>query len=204
MKNIAPYRMATGRFGTCPPGRRGFSLIEVVLSVGIVAFGIVAIIGVYSGLLGRSAENSERHRTMESVDALRAFLNTESPFPTVLEWVRDGKELLYVTHASDPTGKPVPPGSGAEVRGVWLDPDNLPSGTTLDKFESARVGRWVRARLQLASSGNPAGVTSLPGDAGTYPESYFVAMVEMDTVSDPNNQAMPENPRFQFSVGVRR
>lgn len=67
--------------------RRGFSLIEVVLAVGIVAFAMVAILGLFGSSLQSTQQVDNQDEALGIVRALPAYLQSQS-FQTVYGWVQ--------------------------------------------------------------------------------------------------------------------
>ncbi len=64
----------------------GFSLIEVVLAVGIVAFAVIAIIALFGSSLESGRQVTDEDEALGIVRALPAYLQTQS-FATVYGWI---------------------------------------------------------------------------------------------------------------------
>ncbi len=176
------------------PKPKAFSLVEVVLALGIVTFALVTVVGLFGGVVGQAGENSERRSLLEAVDAMRGHLDRQ-PFATNFNWARNGHELVYVTFRADANDQPAT--NGQRTLGRWLE-TNAPD---LDTYDSARVGRWVKARLRVSPS-NPRG-TNLT-DVTNYPAGVLAILVQMDSVSLPQQTLDTNNPRIQTTIGVIR
>jgi uncharacterized protein (TIGR02598 family) len=186
--NIIPR----SRRGLCP----GFSLIEVVIAIGIVSFALLSVIGVFGGVIRTSKDNADRRSLTEAVDALRASLNDTNfvTFSTLYGWVQTNKQLMYITFYADSNG--VPAANSSYVVSQWIDP----SSVNLSTYDTYRSGNWLKAKLTVSSS-NPGG-TNLPAIASYTRASLFVT-ASIDSVAT-TNQALPNNPRLNITIAVRR
>lgn len=181
------------------PRRRGaaFSLVEVVLAIGIVSFALLAVIGMFGGLISNAGDNAQRRGILEAVDSLRGYLITEG-FDNSYNWARANQQLLFVSYKAGASSDNPDP-NGPRVLGRWM-----PASATSpppSAFEAARVGQWVRARLSVSPS-NPAG-TAVPPTPDAYEAAMLAVLAEMDTVSTPS-QPLPASPRIRTTIGVTR
>lgn len=170
----------------CDFPRRGFSLVEVVLAIGVVSFALVVVIGIFGGMMKSSDDNTQRREMAEAVDALRGELR-EANFESAYKSVREEDTLYYLTYraGTDRTatdGDPDP--DSEEVVGQWFSSSEL---TDIPAYEAARSGRWLRARLAVSPS-NPGG-TSLPAEPSAYTRAVLLALVKLDAVATPNQSA---------------
>ncbi len=93
-------------------GRRGFSLVEVTMAVGLVSFAVITVIGLMPvGLaaLHRAIDTTEEAQIVRQIDAL-AVLTPYSSLPgsfsgTTFYYDQDG-ELLATSTASAPVASP--------------------------------------------------------------------------------------------------
>ncbi len=180
----------TGR----PPG---FSLIEVVLAIGIVSIVLIAIIGLFSNVLKTSDANIGRRELAEAIDSLRRTLQTTG-FTNAYAWARNTNTLLYVTYRADPAGNPAT--NGANAASLWIDPNNPPR--PLADYDAARSGRWVRARLGVSPS-NPGG-TNLPQNPSDWPRALVVSSVTLDTISSTNTDDPAISSTLEANLTVLR
>ncbi len=190
--------------GVSPVGRDsfGFSLIEVVLAIGIVSFGLLALLGVFGGMLGNAGQNFDRRALSESVDALRTDLNNNFGFDEVFDWIKDGdpKDLVYLTYRNDPaSGSTEPATEGDRVLGKWFD--DPADASLITDYEPAREGRWLRARLSLAPQNVPATISG--SDPTDYPSALLLLKVELGAVPQPSEE-WPDGPALTTIIGVLR
>ncbi|MCX7869668.1 MAG: hypothetical protein N2322_06925, partial [Terrimicrobiaceae bacterium] len=123
------------------PGTKlpAFSLVEVVMALGIVTFALVTVIGLFGGLVTRAGDNTERRSMIEAVDALRGHLLL-SGFTNSYNWARSTNELLYVNFRADISGQPA--ANGQRTLGRWLAVND----NNITAYDEARAGRWIKAR----------------------------------------------------------
>lgn len=154
----------------------GFSLIEVALALGIIAVGIVSILGLLPALTRQSAEAAETRVALGLADAVRVALD---------ERAAGGFDALASSlpvRSTDPTAGLllVAARDGGELR--WLDAAETP---VRDQYYLLVVRRyatsplayetgsgWLAAEVLVAwpyRSLTPAGLTpaTLPGDRST-------------------------------------
>lgn len=141
--------------GRC--GRRrqqGFSLVEVVLAVGIVAFALLAIFGLLGGSLKTSADTLGAAEALNARETLDGFLRNEwggAEFSTTYEAVRgDGLEDVFVfTFTNNSTLESV----------VYEAGD-----TALAAAAAQRTGRLLRASFELSPNFPILGATATAGN----------------------------------------
>ena len=122
----------------------GFSLIEVVLAVGIVSFALLAIFGMFGVSLKTSADTISQQEVAGMTRSLNDFLRSTNPaagFSNVSNWIGNDPGI-YCFVATN----------GTITNGLGTD-SGFVSGT------SSRSGRLFRAVLSLSS--NAPGITSL-------------------------------------------
>lgn len=154
-----------------------FSLVEVVLAIGIVSFALLTVLNLFGGMMKSSVDNTQRREFAEAVDALRGSLNDVTftgSFEDVLQWADQNKELVYVTYRASTTG--APDANGSVIVGKWMDPD----AENLGSFEAARSGRWLRAKLGVSPS-NPGGT-----DVSNYSRSLVFVQADLDSIPSPD------------------
>jgi type II secretory pathway pseudopilin PulG len=108
--------------------RRAFSLVEVVVALGVFAAGIISVLGLFGSLANSARANREAEVAAGIADALSSRLRT-LPFETVVASLRtaaqpDGdaaasRDLFYASLAGDRIG---------------LDDDPVWNGSDRDKF----------------------------------------------------------------------
>ncbi len=209
--------MKTNKIQTSQRRHGGFSLVEVTLALGIVAFAVVTLIGLLGTLLDADDSVTDRRDAIQCIDSLHQYLGLKedpnSPgnlfFNEIYTWAQaDEWELAYVTYYSDADGNP--DRSVKSVRSVWLDQDEFSNFTT---YDSAREGNWIKIRLTLAGGpgsdgANPVDKSDLPPEADNYPHAYLVFIAEAYGVANPNVSPWeldpPQNPVFTAPITVLR
>lgn len=190
----SPFRIAHFAFHIAhSPFKKAFSLIEVVLAIGIVSFALLTIIGLFGGMMKSSGDNTQHREMTEAVDALRSCLNATN-FASAYDWVKNGKEFLYLTYKTGSNGTPDP--NSQTVAGIWTNAD----ATGLDVYEPARSGRWLRAKLSVSPS-NPGG-TNLPA-VSSYTRATLFVQADIFPVAGPGQIVTNASP-LQSIIAVQR
>ena len=191
---------------------RGFSLVEVVLAVGVTAFALVAIFSLFSVSLQSNASSVDQIEALSATKALPAFLAgansmpgtpSQQGFPTVYGWLASpsnpsptssppGAPLIYAYNVASVSGTSPPPGvTGQSV--VLLKTDPTLTSSTLANAPSNRQGRLfgvyltVSPNFPVGSVVNPTpGTLALysPASAGSppYPEGALGVQVKVYAV----------------------
>lgn len=172
-----------------------FSLVEVVIAIGVASFALVTIFGLFGGLMKTSGENIARREIVESVDALRKLLQNQD-FATSYDWITSNKELIYVSYRADSDGTPDP--SSLTVVGKWIDP----SVEAASAYEEARAGLWIKAKMAISPS-NPGGA-SPPSSADSYTGAMVAALVTLDAVQASDQTPSSSLARIEATLAIRR
>ncbi len=173
-------------------------MVEVVLAVGILAFAILTILGLFGSLNQRARETTERRTAVGAMDSLANFLRHQNDFSTVYGWPAAGpKKLAFLIYRADDNGNPVASGE-TQVRARWME---LP---VIDKanLEAAREGRWIVAELTLSPTLNPIAPASLPASAGAYDKASLVFDIDLFIVPDPDI-APPDPPILSGALAAQ-
>ncbi len=163
----------------------GFSLVEVVMAVGIVSFAIVTLLALLGSAFDAGGSVTERREAIRAMDALRHYLNEEVDFDTAYEWAQnaDGQWIAYVTYHAEDDGTPegTPKAGEQSVRSKWFEYDNTGNiaPSVYADYEDAREGRWIIVRLLLNEVQNPMEQSELPSDAPDYPHAYLAFKAEI-------------------------
>jgi len=118
----------------------GFSLIEVVLSVGIVSCALLAIFGMFSVSLKTSADTISQQEVAGMTRSLNEFLRTTNPaagFSNVSNWI----------------------GSDPGIYCFVTTNGRFTNAVGIQESDASRSGRLFRAVLSLSS--NAPGITTL-------------------------------------------
>jgi len=129
---------------------RGFSLVEVVLAVGIFAFAIVVLGGLYGNLMARHQENKDRQKSARALAALNEYLARPGSFAKVSEWLPSAdstRVLHYVLFRANAQGEP--DGGSDLLTARWVDGAGGQNGEpTAASLDAVREDGWIRAVLQ--------------------------------------------------------
>lgn len=177
----------------------GFSLVEVVLAIGILSFALIMIVALFASLSNRRQDVSQRREAAAAIAALGTYLNEGVSFETVYEWVQGGsaKELVYVRYQADEAENPS--SSGSHVISNWFDP----ASADLVGYEDARQGYWMRALLTF--DGNLHADSSLSASASDWPYAHLLLRAELHAVPDPGFTPGPQAvPITKTTIGVLR
>lgn len=156
-----------------------FSLVEVVISIGIVSFALLTIIGLFGGIMRSSGDNTQRREMTEAVDSLRAFLTEEAGFTNAYNWAKSGTSLVYVTYKSGANN--IPDAGSITVVGMWTN-----ATSELEAYEAARSGSWLRAKLSVSPL-NPSG-TNLPPIAQYANRAGVFIVADIDAIAQPGQE----------------
>ncbi len=185
------------------PCRSAFSLVEVVLAIGIVSFALLAIFGLFSHLSTQAAESAKTREAINSLASLRSFLDTEPDFDTVYGWAANqtaDKELVHVTYGVDDAGDPATPDQATRTVSKWFDPDQ--SASALAAANAVREGSCVKAVLSGQSNLQP--VTPLPATPTSYNSSYVVLSASLYALPEPSATLDREVPAMVVPIPVSR
>lgn len=178
----------------------GFTLVEVVVAVGVVAFGLIVVLGLYASVTDQTNKNTNRREIGEAIDALRGDLNDSIEFREVLSWAQQGqRELIYVTYRGDPDGRPNP--EGEHVHSRWLDPAGGGPQDNPDLYRGAVENRWIKARLTPAPNNFPPDFAD--SDADPYPRALLLLQADFEVVPEPE-VAINDVSYFSTQIGVLR
>lgn len=163
----------------------GFSLVEVVMAVGIVAFALLAIFGLLGGSLKISADTLGSAEALNARETLDEFLRNEwggTNFAATYQAARGGRleDVFVLTFTNNSSGPPEPV--------VYKAGDgNLASAA------AQRTGRLLRASFELspnfpvlganATAGNFI-TADLPPDAEDFGNSALGVAVSLNVVPE--------------------
>lgn len=83
--------------------RQGFSLVEVVLAIGVLAVAITALLGLLGPTLMAVKNVVDTNKATASMGSIDSFIQDQTPFNTVYGWLdgADAIESLYVITVQD-------------------------------------------------------------------------------------------------------
>lgn len=183
--------------------KQGFSLIEIVLAVGIVSIALLAIFGLFGTALRSNAETLSQHEVLGVTRSLSDFLhatNGGAGFSNVFSWIK--------TPAAAPEIYSFATTNGAFTNGLGND-------AAFSAAAGQRPGRLFRMEISLSPnmpirnfSGNvtaaPA-VSDLPADPAAYTNEAVLAL-QVRAFSVPSVGAALTNlqPVFTYDTAIRR
>lgn len=190
--------------------RRAFSLVEVVLAVGIVSFALVAIIALIGSALASARESLAQHEALDARRAVSEYLVQKAGFSEMYAAVKAAQPpvLFAFKYPANPTtGEPdaaMPPLMAVLTAG---DPQ-------LAARSSARIGRLFRVQFTLSptyeietASGfvarpSPANLPSSPDD---YLHSALGLTATIHQVPDTTHvPAAGQRPVLRYDTVLRR
>ncbi len=182
---------------------KGFSLVEIVLAVGIISIALLAIFGLFGTSLRSNAETLSQHEFMGVTQSFGDYLhatNGGTGFGNVFNWVKS-------------------PGSAPEIYSFAMTNGSFTNGLVTDPaFLTAmaqRPGRLFRMTIALSpnmpirdSTGNVIArpsVSDLPASAATYTnEAVLAIQVRAFSVPSPGVSVTSLQPVFIYDTTVRR
>lgn len=182
---------------------QGFSLIEIVLAVGIVSIALLAIFGLFGTALRSNAETLSQHEFMGVTRSFGDYLsstNGGAGFTNVFNWVKAPESApgIYAFAMSN----------GSFTNGLETDPVFLAAA-------SQRPGRLFRLTLSLSpnmpirsSAGNEISRPSaadLPASAEAYTNEAVLALqIRAFSVPAPGTSLTNLQPVFTYDSAIRR
>jgi prepilin-type N-terminal cleavage/methylation domain-containing protein len=163
-------------------GCAGFSLIEIVLAVGIVSVALVAIFGMFSVSLKSSSETISQHEVLGATRAFNDFLRTTNSaqgFLNVSNWLTNDPGLFCYTTTN-----------GAYTNGT--------SNTITDTINT-RSGKLYRMVLGLSS--NAPGISSV-ADIAT--NAFIPLQVKVYSVPSIGVSTTNLQPVFTYETAISR
>lgn len=183
--------------------KAGFSLVEIVLAVGIVSIALLAIFGLFGSSLQSNAETLSQHEVMgvtrSSVDFLQAT-NGGAGFTNVFDWVK--------TPSSAPEMYAYATANGTFAIGLGSN------GAFMDAADQ-RPARLFRLVLALSpnmplrdATGNlipRPSVSDLPASAADYTNDAVLALqIKAYSIPDPAADITKFQPIFTYDTTIRR
>ncbi len=161
--------------------RASFSLVEVVLAVGVFSFAVLALFGLLGPVLNSVSEFVEDGQSTALMGKIDAFLQ-EHEFDEVYRWVSEGrrKTLLAYTYQPDPNGDEVFDVVRETTFG-GLDAEVASSRGGLFKVILSAGGVYGPGQ-----SGGDAPGLPLPAEVVSYREGYLALEVQVYALPPPD------------------
>jgi prepilin-type N-terminal cleavage/methylation domain-containing protein len=183
--------------------QEGFSLIEIVLAVGIVSIALLAIFGLFGTALKSNAETLSQHEVMGVTRSFGDYLhatNGGGGFTNVFNWVK--------TPSTAPEIYAFAMTNGSFTNGLGSDSDFVAA-------TSQRRGRLFRLALALSpnmpirgASGSlisRPSASDLPASASAYTNEGVLALqVRAYSVPAPGGSITNLQPIFTYDTTVQR
>jgi type II secretory pathway pseudopilin PulG len=183
--------------------RGGFSLIEIVLAVGIVSLALLAIFGLFGTALRSNAETLSQHEFLGVTRSFGDYLhatNGGAGFTNVFDWVKspDSAPDLYSFAMTN----------GSFTNGLGSDPAFMAAA-------GQRAGRLFQMKVFLSPNmplRNAAGnviarpsVSDLPANAAAYTNDAALALqVQAYSVPAPGVTITNLQPVVTYDTTIRR
>jgi uncharacterized protein (TIGR02598 family) len=203
-------------------GSRGFSLIEVVLAVGVVAFAIISVLALFGQSLQSARQVTDEDEALGIARALPAFLQAEG-FNTVYGWLSSNSTPTIYGYNISPAAL-----SGTTYTGqqavICTSTDTLLTGTSAGY--ATRLGRLFEITLSLSpnmpihtGTNSTAYVPTVSGSAQTlqqlvntynwttstgYPESILPIRASIYPISGLGVTLTGVYPAFTYDTAVSR
>jgi type II secretory pathway pseudopilin PulG len=193
----------------------GFTLVEVVLAIGVVSFALLAIFGLFSTSLQNDAQVVDEVEALSATKALPAFLKAQG-FVTVYTWLEQSSNPSPVGSGSTAASPPLlyaydlPAVSGATSSNeagqsfITLSPPPTTGTTAVTNRQGRLFGIYLTVSpnmpigsVAIPTSSTLAGYspTPPPSGAGGYPEGALAVQVKVFAVSQvgiaPESGAFP-------------
>lgn len=152
--------------------KRAFSLVEVVLAIGVLSLAVVALLGLFGPTIGSVKQVVDSNLATAAVTRINTQIQRELDWGTARDATR-GESLFYIWKRQATSGGPI------EL--VMSDPDST-TGTLSDETSNATVTTDLSNGTLI---GTPLVVTFQPGMSGQYnfdnvdDEGYFPILVNI-------------------------
>lgn len=178
----------------------GFSLIEVILAIGIVGFGLLAIFSLVSGALNVNSDSAAQHESLSVSRAIPDFLR-EKGFNEVAAGLSGAGLSDFYGYTVSRNGGPAQAvvANGAIAKSEAAD----------RKGKLFRLTFALSPNLPIQNSSNPGSYKSNPTLAdftnATDPQAILPLQVRMEVVASPSVPSNPNNPAvFIYDVVLSR
>jgi len=176
-----------------PSFARAFTLVEVVLAIGIFSFAGIGMVAVLYNILTNTASIAARDDALRLNGALEDVLQSQS-FTNVFQWYQSQMPVYaYTFLASAPTGTtnsptPAPTGSSASAGSTnnILVPSIRAAGDSHLSGELAMVqGPVYLVTFQLSPANPLSETTNMPSSAAGYTNADVMALTARFYVAPP-------------------
>lgn len=177
-------------------GPAGFSLIEVVIALGILSISILVLVGLLAPSLRNVGDILQDDENRRIIGALNTRLENEG-LATVYQWVKTGKTLSAYSYAADPleisgagtlaAPKPLPTAQAQGIVGrdyIIATGIRTKDDPLLEQDLSALTGQVFLVQLKVSPL-NPVAAGVLPENSADYQEAHLAVQVVMTPSNNP-------------------
>jgi len=167
--------------------KAAFSLVEVLIAVGIIALALIPMIGLLGAIMGNARETATQNEALQTLPSLNDFLQRQG-FTTVYGWAATPSTqpaVFAYTYLDNTTGR--------VVRAI-VAPDNAAALLATTSYQTRR-GRMFRAVISFsknpppATSAFPTGSPWPPASQASY--TSFVLPLHINLYSTPEYTVAP-------------
>lgn len=169
----------------------GFSLIEVVIAVGIVAFAIPSVLGVMAVFSSSSSATMDRGEAASVADSLQLYLSGKVdplPFATVYGWT-------YAARQNESNAQVIYAYKTDANQSDYRFSQTPPSGAIDGKLLAARI---------LAPDPRVLPDTALVGDSANYAKAYLPIKVSIYALSTPSQPLSPASLVDSYPIVISK
>lgn len=184
--------------------KAGFSLVEIVLAVGIVSIALLAIFGMFGSSLQSNAETLSQHEVMgvtrSSVDFLQAT-NEGAGFTNVFGWVKTPSSApeIYAYAAANGT---FDIGLGSDE--AFMGAADQPTARLFRLVLALSPNMPLRDVSGKLIPGRPS-ISDLPESAADYTTNAVLALqIKAYSIPDPAADITKFQPIFTYDTTIRR
>ena len=168
--------------------KKGFTLVEVMLAVGVIAVSIASMIGLLGAITANIAQIRHQQRAVDCVAQMETIMRSKR-FSEVFRWVANPAEP-YVVYFWQEYQNPDDPDNSSLITVSSEDEGNVPNMPPTKEALSNSEGSVYRALLSLYQSGlkgeriavggeGQYGGGALGGDESSYALSYLPINMEL-------------------------
>lgn len=164
----------------------GFSLVEVAIAMGIVAFGLASILGAYSSIQSHAVNSGMRDDATFTINSIQNYLQTEKGFNPVFDEIKNGPiELIFFTYRGVDHDQP-----NIFAQNLYGHCANLDSDW--EELEKSRDGQMFRAIIDLDETVNPTTRTQLAvSQANQYEHAYLALHLSLYDIYNFDDRTEP-------------
>lgn len=198
--------MVTSPRNPIPPA---FSLVEVVVALGITAFAVTTILALLGSVVQQGRGIVDRQYSLRMADALVEEIGTRD-FSEVYDWAKTptaDARLHAFSYYAKPDGSPDPSAAGnaAKQPGDYVVSSVVlePGDAQYSQYEAARQNKIIAATVTV-SPVNPLAAGDLPGAPADYPKGYLALRLTLHALEEPGVPISPRNRHNDYDTVANR